>query len=339
MKKPSSAAKPIDVGVGKFRYRSLQGWGRLPPGYSFVDVVGVATDSDDRVYVFDRGDHPVVIFDRDGRFIGSWGEGQFVRPHGIHIGPDDSVYCTDDIDHTVRKYSLDGHLLMKIGKSGQGTDTGVVGVDYRTIRRAGPPFNRPTNLTVAPDGTLLVSDGYGNARVHRFSPDGRLLHSWGSPGVGPGEFNLPHGIAVDRDGLVYVADRENNRIQVFSYSGEFLSQLTDVARPTEVFVDSQDNVFVSELGWKAGLFPWHVLPPGAPSGRLSIFDKKGLLLARWGGGDDPTAPGDFFAPHDVWVDRAGDVYVTEVLSSGGFNRALFSRDGHFLQKFARIQPK
>ena len=130
----------------------------------------------------------------------------------------------------------------------------------------------------------------------------------------------------------------NNRIQAFSPSGEFLSQLTDVARPTEVFVDPQDNVYVAEMGWKAGLFPWHVLPPGAPSGRLSIFEKKGLLSPAGAAVMIRPPRAIFFAPHDVWVDRAGDVYVTEVLSSGGFNRALFARDGHFLQKFARIRP-
>jgi DNA-binding beta-propeller fold protein YncE len=335
---PSGAAQAVEVGSGNLRYRAVPAWDRLPPGYAYTEVVGVATDSADRVYVFDRGKHPIIIFDRDGGFLGSWGEGQFARPHGICIGPDDAVYCTDDVDHTVRKYALDGSLLMKMGRSGEGADTGVIGVDYRTIRRVGPPFHRPTNLAIAPDGTLFVADGYGNARIHRFDPSGTLMHSWGSPGSGPGQFNLPHGIAVDRTARVYVADRENNRIQIFTPSGEFLEQWTDVARPTEVFVDPQDNVFVSELGWRAALFPWHVPPPQAPAGRLSIFDRDGRLLARWGGGNDPTAPGDFLAPHDVWVDRAGDIYVSEVLQAGGFVRASYSRDGHFLQKFTRIRP-
>jgi DNA-binding beta-propeller fold protein YncE len=338
MNGPAGAAQTVEVGGGKFRFRAIPGWGRMPPGYAFTDVVGVATDSSDRVYVFDRGKHPIVVFEPDGQYVGSWGDGQFVRPHGIHIGPDDSVYCTDDVDHTVRKYSLEGRLLMKMGRSGHGSDTGVVGVDYRTIRRVGPPFHRPTNLAIAPDGTLLVADGYGNARIHRFSADGRLMHSWGSPGGGPGQFNLPHGIAVDRNARVYVADRENNRIQIFGLSGEIVGQWMDVVRPTEVFADPEDNIFVTELGWRAALFPWHVPPPRALGARLSIFDRNGRLLARWGGGDDPTAPGDFFAPHDVWVDRAGDIYVSEVLKSGGFARASFAHDGHFLQKFEWIHP-
>jgi DNA-binding beta-propeller fold protein YncE len=334
---PNGAAQTVDVGGGNFRYRALPAWGRLPPGYAFTEVIGVATDSADRVYVFDRGKHPVIIFNRDGDFVGSWGEGRFVRPHGISIGPDDSVYCADDIDHTVRKYTPDGRLLMTMGTSGQGADTGVIGVDYRSIVRVGPPFNRPTNLALAPDGTLFVADGYGNARIHRFTPRGELMYSWGSRGGGPGQFNLPHGLAVDRDGRVFVADRENSRIQIFAPSGEFLGQWTDVARPTEVYIDSEGAVFVSELGWRAALFPWHVPPSPAPGGRLSIFDRDGRLQARWGGGGDPTAPGDFFAPHDVWADRAGDLYVSEVLLTGGFARDLYARDGHFLQKFVRVR--
>ena len=328
----------VSVGNGRFHFQVVPEWGQFPPGYESDDIVAVSADSAGRVYVFNRGPHPVIIFEPDGQFLRSWGEGQFARPHGVHIGPDDSVYCVDDRDHTVRTYSVDGRLLMKLGTSGTPSDTGIIENDYRTIRKdGGPPFHGPTDLAVAPDGSLVISDGYRNARVHQFSSDGKLLHSWGSPGAGPGQFNLPHGIAVDRAGRVYVADRENSRIQIFGLSGEFLAQWTDVVRPTKVFIDGQDNVFVTELGWKAGLFPWLVPPPSATFGRLSIFDLKGTLQARWGGGNDPTAPGKFFAPHNVWVDRVGDLYVCEVLKSAGFNRSLFARGGHALQKFVRIQ--
>src|SRR5262249_52037072 len=152
----------------------------------------------------------------DGAFLSSWGEGQFIRPHGITIGPDDSVWCTDDMDHTVRKFTSDGKPLLALGTSGKASDTGATSMDFRSIRRAGPPFHYPPNLALSPGGELYITDGYGNARVHRFSPDGRLLSSWGEPGSGPGQFHLPHGIAVDTEGIVYVADRENSRIQLFS---------------------------------------------------------------------------------------------------------------------------
>jgi DNA-binding beta-propeller fold protein YncE len=333
---PSHPHHPAIVGSGRFRYEALVQWEHLPPGWSFGEVAGVATDSRDQVYVFSRSKHPVIVFDRDGRFLTSWGEGRFVRPHGIFIGPDDAVYCTDDLDHTVRKFTPEGKLVLTLGTSGQASDTGISGIDYRTIQRAGPPFNRPTNVALASDSSLYVTDGYGNARVHKFAADGGLLFSWGGPGSGPGQFNLPHGIAVDRDGLVYVTDRENSRLQIFDADGKFLTAWTDLARPMQVFIDPADHVFVVEVGWRAGLFPWQSPPGPNPVGaRLSIFNRRGELLARWGGGDNPCAPGDFFAPHDIWIDSHGDMYVGEVVLSAGGNRGLVSSDCHALQKFVR----
>src|SRR5262249_1009682 len=156
----------------------------------------------------------------------------------------------------------------------------------RTIRRGGPPFNRPTNVALAPDGTFLITDGYGNARVHRFAADGKLLASWGEPGSGPGQFNLPHGIAVDRQGKIYVADRENSRIQLSTPEAKFIAEWTDLARPMQVFLDRDENVFVAEVGWRAGLFPWQT-PPANPAGaRLSVFTREGKLQGRWGNADD-----------------------------------------------------
>ena len=309
-------------------------WARLPSGWTWSEVAAVAADSRDRVFVFNRGDHPVMIFDRDGAFQSAWGEGSFKRPHGITIGPDDAVYCVDDMDHTVRKFTPDGRLLLTLGTSGRPSDTGATSLDYRTIRRAGPPFHYPTNLALATDGTMLITDGYGNARVHVFSPDGKLLRSWGEPGSGPGQFQLPHGIAVDRRGTVYVVDRENSRVQLFTAAGGYLGEWTDVARPCQVFVDHDDSVFVAELGFRAGLWSGTPAPgPDATGGRVSVFDRHGNLLARWGGGRDPCAVGDFFAPHGICVDSHGAVYVGEVTMSAGGNRGLVPSTCHSLQKF------
>ena len=119
---------------------------------------------------------------------------------------------------------------------------------------AGPPFHYPTNLALAPKGELYVSDGYGNARIHKFSAEGQLLFSWGEPGTAR-PFPIPHGIAVDRQGTVFVADRENSRIQLFSPDGTYLREWTDVARPCQVFIDDAENVFVAELGFRAGMWP------------------------------------------------------------------------------------
>src|SRR2546426_7395162 len=240
----------MKVGGGNFSYLPEAHWARLPAGWSFVEVAGVASDSEDRVYVFNRGEHPVIVFDRDGNFLGSWGERIFRRPHGIFIGNGNDVYCVDDQDHTVRKFTVEGRLLLTLGTSGQPSDTGATGNDYRTIQRAAPPFHFPTNVALSPKGELYVSDGYGNARVHKFSARGDLLFSWGEPGSGPSQFQLPHGIAVGPDETVFIADRENSRIQLFGPDGRFLRQWIDVARPCQVFVDARGDVYVAELGFR-----------------------------------------------------------------------------------------
>src|SRR3954469_14190292 len=200
------------VGDGAYRYEVVEGWEQLPSGWFHGDVAGVATDSQDRVYVFNRSEHPVIIYDQEGKFLSAWGDTtMFPRPHGITI-VDDILYLADDTDHTVRKMTLDGELLMTLGTSGQPSDTGYrsnVPGNLTTIERGAGPFNRPTRLSIGPTGHLYVSDGYGNARVHRFSADGELLQSWGEPGTGPGQFNLPHSVWAASDGRVWVCDREN----------------------------------------------------------------------------------------------------------------------------------
>jgi sugar lactone lactonase YvrE len=336
LNRPTDPAGVTTKHCRDFGFEADDKWGQLPPGWSWKEVAAVAADSQARVYVFNRGEHPLMIFNRDGIFLDSWGEGLFVRPHGLWIGPDDNVYCTDDLDHTVRKFSPDGKLLLTLGVSGKPSDTGVSGMDFRTIVRAAPPFHFPTNLALSLEGDLYVTDGYGNARVHKFTADGRLLFSWGEPGTGPGQFRLPHGIAVDPQGTVYVADRENSRLQLFSPDGKFLSEWTDVARPCQVVIDGSGHVYVAELGFHAAMWPGTSAPSAdAPGGRVSIFARDGTLRARWGGGRNPCDPGDFFAPHGIWVDAHGDLYVAEVVMSAGGNRGLVPPTCHALQKFVR----
>ena len=331
----NSASRPR-ASCREFGFEADDCWAKLPPGIAWREVAAVATDSRDRVFVFHRGDHPVLVFDPDGTFVASWGEGMFARPHGLTIGPDDAVYCTDDQGHLVSKFAPDGRLLLTLGTRGAPSDTGATSVDFRTILRAGPPFHYPTNLAMSRAGELYVSDGYGNARVHKFAADGRLLLSWGEPGTGPGQFRVPHGIAVDREGIVFVADRENSRVQLFDPDGRYLSEWTDLARPSQVSIDRTGRIYVAELGYRAGMWPGTSAPyPEASGGRMSIFDRAGRLLARWGGGEDPCAAGDFFAPHDVCVDSRGNIYVAEVVWSAGGNRGLVSPDCHSLQKFTR----
>jgi DNA-binding beta-propeller fold protein YncE len=318
-------------------YEVVQNWEQIPDGMTHPDVAGVAVDSQDQVYLICRGEHPIMVYERDGTFVKSWGQGLFtLRTHGITVGPDDMLYCTDDGNHTVRKFTPDGQLLLTLGTSGVASDTGYVHGDLNSIAHGGPPFNRPTNLAVAPNGELYVSDGYGNARVHRFSASGELVQSWGQPGIEPGQFHLPHGIAVDRNGRVLVADRENDRVQVFSPEGEFLTIWTDVQRPTQIFIDREDRLYVSELWWHVGQFSYaHGEIEQARPGRVSVLDLDGNVLARWGNAD-ACAPGSFVAPHGLCVDSHGDVYVAEVTWTFAVSRGLAPPDCHTLQKFASV---
>jgi hypothetical protein len=314
-------------------YEADDNWAKLPAEWSFVEATAVAVDSKDRVYVFNRGEHPVMVFDRNGALLHAWGEGTFVRPHGITIAPDDSLFLTDDTGHAVYKYSPDGQLHMTLGTPGKPSDTGATSIDFRTIQRSAGPFYYPTNVAIAKNGDLFISDGYGNARVHHFTADAKLLHSWGEPGSGPGQFRVPHGIAIDDAGIVYVADRENSRIQLFSQDGTYLREWPNLARPAQLCIVG-NRFHVAELGYRAGMWPGTKPPtPDATGGRVSILDRDGNVLSRWGGGDNPTAPGDFFAPHDIAVDSHGDIYVAEVTMSAGGNRGLVSPACHSLQKF------
>jgi DNA-binding beta-propeller fold protein YncE len=252
-------------------------------------------------------------------------------PHGIFVDKNGYIYCTSD-DHTVKKFGPDGKLLVCLGNKNRPSRTGCVNKDYRTIRRASGPFHHPTDVACDEDGNLYVADGYGNARVHKFSKEGELILSWGRPGGGPGEFRLPHGIYVDRSGIVYVADRENNRIQCFDSEGKFIRQW-DANRPTDVFVHG-GAVYVPELGYYSGPRLISSKPKdGVMHPRFSIFTPEGDLLSRWGGSDG-YAPGSFVAPHCVAVDSKGDIYVGETSITGGTD-SFISRTCRVLQKFMK----
>ncbi len=284
----------MTVGSGEFIYAPVEGWGRQPDGYELGLVSAVATDSQDRVYIFNRTPEPAVLtFDRDGRFLKSWGQDIFISPHSIWIDRDDNLYLTDTGDHTLRRCTADGRVLQTWGTPGQ-------------AGAPGEPFNRPTRAMTGPSGALYVTDGYGQSRVHKFAPSGELLFSWGEPGTGPGQFDLPHAVWVDRDERVFVVDRENHRIQIFDSDGAYLTEWGGFHRPQGIFVDSNDVVFVAEAR------------PG-----VKILTLDGELLAEWGEPGD--APGQFRQyPHSIWADSRGDLYIGEVTGHGLF------------QKFARM---
>ena len=194
-------------------------WAKLPAGWSFNDVGSVAVDRLDRVYVFCRGDHPLIVFDREGNLLDHWGEGVFRRPHSIHIGSDGMLYLADDGDHSIRKCTPEGKILLTLGTPGKPAPY-----------MSGDPFCRCTDVALSPQGEIYVSDGYYNARVHKYASDGRLLMSWGGPGTDAGQFNIAHNICCDDDGWVYVADRENHRVQVFDPNGRYETEWTKMHR-------------------------------------------------------------------------------------------------------------
>lgn len=323
------APEPVIIGSGEYRYRVVENWGELPPGMRYVDVAAVCVDSKDQIYVFNRGEHPVIVFDRDGRYLRSWGQDiGFTRAHGASIGPDDLLYLTDDQGHAVRKCTTDGKVLMTIGMP-----------NHPAPRFSGEPFNLCTHTALSPQGDIYVSDGYQNARVHKYSPDGKLMFSWGKPGTAPGEFNLVHNIACDDDGWVYVADRENHRVQVFDGNGKYQGQWNNLARPCGLFVNRGRNplAIIGELGPEAVSMFSRDAPNLGP--RVTIVDAhKGEVLAYVGTRPLGEEPGQFIAPHGIATDSRGDVYVAEV--SNTYWPILFgSKPDHelrCLQKLVRV---
>ncbi|MEE8395047.1 MAG: peptidyl-alpha-hydroxyglycine alpha-amidating lyase family protein [bacterium] len=326
------------LGQSGIEYEVVRGWERLPEGWAFTEVVGVAVDSRDRVYVFCRGEHPLIVFDKEGRFLDAWGEGMFRRPHGITIAAGDQLWLVDDAGHSVSRYTLDGKLEQRIG-GGKPSRTGFE-PGQSPVEQAAGPFNTVTNVAIDPAGRIFAADGYGNARVHRFGAAGELELSWGEPGGGPGQFNLPHGIALDSAGRVYVADRENSRVQIFSPDGEFITAWSWPNRPCDLFIDGQDTIYVAELGFQVATWQLPHLrlmrhpPPGHdPIARVTITNPDGEIVARVGG--DSVLPGNFIAPHGIWVDSRGDFYVGEVTVSSDAVKNLAPFTPHCFQKFQR----
>src|ERR1051326_1002686 len=260
----------VRMGSGDHTYTPRENWAKLPDGWEFGDVAAVGVDRNDNVYCFNRGDHPMVVLDREGNFLRSWGEDIFTRAHGVHLAPDDTIWLTDDGDHTVRHCTLDGKVLLEIGVPGKAAPY-----------MSGIPFNRCTHTALSPSGDLYISDGYGNSRVHKYSPDGKLLFSWGQPGTLPGEFNIAHNITCDADGWVYVADRENHRVQVFDGNGKYETQWNNLHRPRGLFIPSGKCpiCYIGELGAVQPVS--RNVPNLGP--RVTIVDHTGKRVSRLGG--------------------------------------------------------
>ena len=293
------------LGTGDYQYEHVEGWAKVPEYFVLGEVVAVDTDSQDRVFVFCRGNHPVLIFDPEGDFVSCWGEGEFIQPHGIYIAPDDSVFLVDNQRHSVERFTPSGELLLELPKE---YAWGKRGWGMPLILRS--PFNQPTGLALGPQGEMFVSDGYANFLVHKFSPEGDLLMTWGDPGTGPGQFACPHNVGVDRRGTIYVCDRENNRVQVFSNDGEFITMWEDTNRPSDMSIDWENDIIYLAEG-RGGT--------GRP--RISIRDLDGKILSMFdgteGGGESVLG-----GAHGIGADSHGNIYAAE-------------RGTHSIQKFAR----
>jgi DNA-binding beta-propeller fold protein YncE len=287
------------AGAATFTFEHLTDWARLPEGMRLHETPGVAVDASGRVFALTRNtDNPILVFDADGAYQTTFGKGVFTaRSHGITVGPDGNLYCTDDGTHTITKFSPEGELLLTIGTPGQPAP-----------RWSNQPFCRPTQASVSHrTGRIYISDGYANAAVHVFAPDGRHLKTWGSPGSDPGQFMVPHNIVVDREDRVYVADREAHRVQVFDAEGELIAVWNNIHRPCGITVGPDGNIYIGELNGVA-----LVLDCPGYGHRVEVYSPVGTLLARFGDPEEGEQAGRFIAPHGIAVDARGDVYVGEV---------------------------
>jgi len=286
-------------------YQVVRGWPVLPPAESLGAVAGVGVDSHDNVFVFHRAGRQwpasgvldlnpitgatVAVFDgRSGVLLAQWGAKTFAMPHGLTVDREDNVWLTDVALQQVFKYSSNGKLLLTLGKRG------VAGNDHSH-------FNRPTDVAAASDGSFYVSDGYRNTRVLKFAADGRFLLQWGTKGSKPGQFDLPHGIALDAAGRVYVADRSNARVQVFEAEGRFVSEWKNAAlgRPYDVAIGSEGTAFIADGGDQS--------PTSPRRSGVAVVSLDGKVLERFGGFG--TDEGQFSMAHDIAVAKDGSVYV------------------------------
>jgi len=269
---------PVDLG-----YSPVEAWPKLPNGWKLGSVAGVASDSEGRYYVFHRGEAapPLLCFDREGELLGSWGEGVYTRPHMAKCDGEDNVWLIDDGGHVLYLYAPDGELLRTLGTRG------VPGED-------GAHFNRPTDIAFGLDGCFYVSDGYGNSRVARFDRDLNFLGQWGSKGEGEGQFLLPHALATDGEGRVYVADRTNWRVEIFAPGGEFLKQWTHVGKPYGIVRASDGFFYVCD----------------GDNARVTKLDLQGEVVGFFG--EPGEGLGQLSGAHDITVADNGDILVAHL---------------------------
>lgn len=263
-------------------YRAVEGWAQLPAGWNFGEVAAVDVDANDNVWVFADGPHPVMEFASSGKFLSAWPEFLGKKPHGLRVGPDGNIWTVDLEAHRVMKWTPEGRLLMILGTGSPAPDN-----------NAKYAFNRPANLNFTPAGDFFVADGYGNSRVVHYSKDGEYLGQWGAKGSGDGQFNLVHDIAIDRNGRLYVADRLNQRVQIFDQQGKFLGKWTGLGVVQGLYyVKREEVLYMCDM-----------------NARLLKVDLEGKLLGVIG--SFGKVAGKLDTPHYLAVDSTGAIYAAD----------------------------
>jgi sugar lactone lactonase YvrE len=260
-------------------YHLVEHWAQLPAGTTWGVMSWVSVDAHDNVYAYQR-DEPtskVLVFDRNGKFLRSWGDGRFPYPHSLRVLRDGFVWLTDRKSQQLFKFTPEGQELMSIGKK-----------DVAGDNASQDTFNGVSDVVMAPNGNLFVSDGEGgNTRVVKFTADGKFIKTWGTKGSGPGQMSGPHCVAMDSGGRVYVCDRGNKRIQVFDQDGTYLSEMTQFGTPVSIAFDERDTMFVAAP---------------APENKVTIGTKDGKVLETIDGLD---------SAHGLAIDSRGNIYVAE----------------------------
>lgn len=274
---------------GDVEYHAVADFLKLPDGWKFGKCSAVAINRDGDILVCHRGQHPIICFDASGKFLRSWGDDLIQMAHGLRVDPDQNIWVTDIGSHRVFKFDSQGKLMFVLGtgKPGPGDDE----------------FNKPSDVAFGPDGEIYISDGYINTRVKKYAASGKLIKTWGKPGKEPGEFNLVHAIIIDSQGRVLVADRENERIQIFDREGKFQAQWRGFA-PYGLAFHPDGTLYVAD----------------AAAHQILRFDADGKVRQRIG--MKGSAPGEFNVPHMLAFDRQGNFFVAEI-------------DGLRVQKFVK----
>ena len=275
----------------KFNYRVVPGWGKqtLEPGVNpgsdspRMNIKGVAVDSEDRVYLVNRGSpSSVIILDKNGILLGSMGQRIINDPHSICIDSHNNIFVVDRETHVVMEFDTNSEVTLTLGT-----------MNSPSQEQSGIPFNHPTGVAISSDKDIYVSDGYGNSNIHKYTSTGSLSLSWGGKGIHPGQFNTPHGICIDTEDRVYVADRQNNRVQAFDCEGNYIKEWKDLIGASDVAVDHDNNLYVSELEGR----------------RVSVLSYEGSVLSRL---NEDNQGKQFLAPHGISVDSNGNVYISGV---------------------------